>query len=210
MTPSAGAPAGVVIPIRAFATGKSRLAPQLEGNQRSHLLRAMATRVVEAASPLPVTVVSSAPEVLEWANALGVDVLGDPGSLDAAVAAGRDHLAAAGLQRVVVAHADLPLAASLGAVVPAEATQAAWIVPDLRGDGTPVLSIPTNVAFGFSYGPGSFDRHVREAQRLGLAVVEHRDDPTLRYDVDEIADLAGMPADAAFLLEGASDAESGA
>src|SRR5215470_2740892 len=55
--------AGVVVPIRAFALGKARLAARLDGNERAALARRLAARVVDAAGELPVVVVSSDPLV---------------------------------------------------------------------------------------------------------------------------------------------------
>jgi 2-phospho-L-lactate guanylyltransferase len=51
-----------------------------------------------------------------------------------------------------------------------------------------VLSVPIGVPFRFAYGPGSFVRHVAEAERLGLDVRVVRD-PDLAFDVDVPADL---------------------
>ncbi|MBI2169146.1 MAG: 2-phospho-L-lactate guanylyltransferase [Actinobacteria bacterium] len=192
MTPRAPAPAGVVIPIRAFDAAKSRLASAVGAAERSELMRAMAERVVAAAADLPTVVVSSAPEVTAWARASGLTCVPDPGTLNAAADVGRNSLAAVGVARLVVAHADLPLVESLTAVVAPGARPVAVIVPCHRDDGTPILSIPIDSDFRFAYGPGSFERHVAEAARVGLEIVELRDDPTLRRDVDSPADLDGI------------------
>src|SRR5690349_1014830 len=96
---------GAVIPIRAFALGKARLAASLDGAERAVFGRRWAEQVVHAAAPMPVVVVSSDPDVRTWASALGVDGLDDPGTLDGAAAAGRDHVRDLGCSRVVVAHA---------------------------------------------------------------------------------------------------------
>lgn len=183
------AAAGVVIPIRAFADAKSRLAPRLTENERSRLMQAMAERVVAAAAPMPVAVVSSAPEVVGWATALHLELIPDPGSLDGAADAGREWARGIDAARVVVAHADLPLVESLAALAEPRSEPVAVIVPCHRDDGTPLLSLPVDALFRFSYGPGSFDRHVVEAVRAGLEVLVIRDDPRLRRDVDSIDDL---------------------
>ncbi|MGH9033289.1 MAG: 2-phospho-L-lactate guanylyltransferase [Acidimicrobiia bacterium] len=181
-------PAGVVVPIRAFVLGKARLAERLGAEERADLARRFATRVVTAAGALPVVVVTSAPEVTTWARDLGVATLADPGSLDAAAADGRDFLAEKGCARVVIAHADLPFARSLGPVAGDGAEPVVALVPDHRDDGTPVMSIPVAAPFRFAYGPGSFRRHLEEADRLGLAVRVVRD-PDLAFDVDLPSDL---------------------
>jgi 2-phospho-L-lactate guanylyltransferase len=181
--------AGVVVPIRSFADAKLRLADRLTEAQRAELLRTCATRVVEAAAPLPVVVVTSAPDVREWARALGVDVVADrDAGLDAAADVGRAHLEVSGLVRAVVAHADLPRAGSLAPLAGDGDRPIVTLVPCHRDDGTNVCSIPVTLPFRFRYGPGSFRRHAAEARRLGagLRVVRR---PDLAFDVDVPADL---------------------
>lgn len=184
--------AGVVVPIRAFLDAKSRLAPHLGDDDRARLMQAMAERVVAAAGTLPVVVVSSAPEVVAWATGLGIEALPDPGSLDGAAGAGREWAATRSLPRVVVAHADLPFAVTFAPLAEPGGDPVAVLVPCHRDDGTPCLSVPAAAVFRFSYGPGSFDRHVAEARRAGLRPVELRSDPGLRRDVDAADDLEGL------------------
>ncbi len=185
--------AGVVIPIRAFRSGKARLADVLDADQRAELALAMAERVVAAADPLPIVVVTSDPEVHAWATVLGIEVVPDPAAgLDAAVAAGAARHVARGRDRVVVSHADLPRARPGALVRFANLTPGiVALVPCHRDDGTPVLSVPAAVGFRFAYGPGSARRHVAIARRLGLATSVIRD-PELGYDVDVPADLVAL------------------
>jgi 2-phospho-L-lactate/phosphoenolpyruvate guanylyltransferase len=180
---------GVVLPLRSFTHGKARIAEQLGAARREQFVRTMADRVANAAGSLPVVVVSSAPEVVVWAQARGHLVLPDPGSLDGAATAGRDHFRDQGYVRVVIAHGDLPFARTLGHVAGDGAAQVAVVVPCHRDDGTPVLAIPTDVPFAFAYGHGSFARHCEHARALGLdvRVVRDRD---LSFDVDVPDDLA--------------------
>jgi len=175
---------GVVLPIRSFRGAKARLAPRLSEGARAALARELAEHVMGAAGPLRVVVVSSAPEVQTWARDSGADVLDDPGSgLDAAAAAGCDHLASAGYLRAIVAHADLPDAGSLASLTVGADPRSVVLVPCHRDDGTNVCSIPLPRTFEFAYGPGSFRRHVAVADRLGLPVtVARRAD--LAFDVD--------------------------
>ena len=180
--------AGVVIPIRSFIGAKERLAAHLDPDARAEALRRMAERVVDAASPMPVTIVTSAPEVIAWAASRGLAVVEDPGSLDAAAAAGMAAIAHAGLPRVVIAHADLPHARSLRHVATDGGDAVAVLVPCHREDGTNVLSLPVGAPFRFAYGPGSLIRHVAEAERLGLAVRIERA-PDLMVDIDVAEDL---------------------
>jgi 2-phospho-L-lactate guanylyltransferase len=180
--------AGVVIPVRAFALGKARLAPQLDETARVELARRLADRVAAAAGELPTVVVSSAPDVRDWARARGLDVIDDPGSLDEAAAAGRAWVEASGRARAVIAHADLPLARTLLPLARDGRQPIVAAVPCHRDDGTTVLSVPVDARFGFSYGPGSFRRHAAEARRVGLGfrVLRHAE---LAFDVDVPDDL---------------------
>ena len=65
------------------------------------------------------------------------------------------------------------------------------LVPDRHKDGTPVLTVPTNVKFEFSYGPGSYGRHVLAAEHSG-APWRSLIDTNLNHDVDEPEDLDGI------------------
>ncbi len=178
--------AAVVIPVKAFHAAKLRLAPALSPEARAELAREMATRVVRAASPIPVTVVCDDEAVRDWALATGAAVRWTPGlGLDGAVEAGIEAVAAAGAERVLIAHADLPLATGLDHVL---GTDGVVIVPDRWNDGTNVIAIPAGCGFRFAYGPGSAARHQAEAERLGLAV-RVVDDAVLGWDVDRPEDL---------------------
>jgi 2-phospho-L-lactate guanylyltransferase len=180
--------AGVVIPVRAFALGKARLAAQLDDTARVELARRLADRVAAAAGELPTVVVSSAPDVRDWAHARGLDVIDDPGSLDEAAAAGRAWVEAHGRARAVIAHADLPLARTLSPLARDGGRPVVAAVPCHRDDGTTVLSVPVDARFGFAYGPGSFRRHAAEARQLGLGFRVLRD-AELAFDVDVPDDL---------------------
>jgi 2-phospho-L-lactate guanylyltransferase len=182
---------GVVLPIRAFALGKARLAAALDPAARGALGRRWADAVADAAVGMPVVVVSSDPDAVAWAEARGAHVVGDPGSLDGAATAGCAALRAAGYARAVIAHADLPRARSLAALAVDGARPIVGIVPCHRDDGTPVLSVPLASDFAFAYGPGSFRRHVAVAHAHGLAVRVVRD-PDLAFDVDLPEDLLAL------------------
>ena len=146
----------------------------------------MATSVVAAAAPFAVHVVCDDDEVADWARSVGADVLWRPGhGLNGAVNDGVAELARLGVDRVIVAHADLPHATSFA---PLAAVDGVVLVPDRHDDGTNVASIPSRSGFTFEYGPGSCARHAAEAARLGLALTILRD-ARLGWDVDRPDDL---------------------
>ena len=178
--------AAVLVPVKDFHQAKVRLSPALTPPERASLARAMAGHVLAAAAPLPVWVVCDSDEVAEFARGAGAGVLWLPGrGLNGAVNEGVDALAARGVERVVVAHGDLPLA---GDLTWAARLDVVTLVPDRHDEGTNVASVPTAAGFRFSYGPGSFHRHAAEAHRLGLPLRVVRE-PGLGWDVDLPVDL---------------------
>jgi 2-phospho-L-lactate/phosphoenolpyruvate guanylyltransferase len=180
----------VLVPVKAFSDAKVRLAAALTPADRAVLARSMAERVIAAARGLPVAVVCDDREVATWARGLGALVIWEPGQgLNRAVDCGVRRLQSLGVEHVTVAHADLPLATDLrwvGGFV------GVTLVPDRQEDGTNVIGLPTGTDFVFSYGPGSFARHVAEAGRSGLAWRVVRA-PLLAWDVDSPDDLGVAP-----------------
>jgi 2-phospho-L-lactate/phosphoenolpyruvate guanylyltransferase len=202
----------VLIPVKDFRQAKARLASAVDPVDRAALARWMADRVL-AAADRPVFVVCDSDEVATWAQSRGATVLWTPGiGLNAAAADGVTAIAAAGFDHVVVAHSDLPLATDLAGLARRDVVT---FVPDVRCDGTNVLALPTSAfadspgtsgpgagtagadgrgatsavpGFRFAYGPGSFQAHRAEVQRLGLASEVHHDSP-LRLDVDTVEDM---------------------
>jgi 2-phospho-L-lactate guanylyltransferase len=179
--------AAVLVPVKAFAAAKQRLADVLDPPARIALATAMATTLLDAAGDLRVAVVCDDPGVRTWAERHGAEAIWTPGlGLNGAVEAGVVHLARRGVDRVVVAHADLPLATDLAWVA---ATDGVTLVPDRHRDGTNVACVPARSGFSFAYGAGSFDAHRTEARRLGLTV-RLVPDRRLGWDVDVPDDLA--------------------
>jgi 2-phospho-L-lactate guanylyltransferase len=183
--------AAVLVPVKAFSAAKLRLSERLDPTERAMLARAMAAHVLAAAGPLPVAVVCDDETVRAWAEEQGAEPIWTPGlGLNGAVQAGVAHLAGRGVERVVVAHADLPLAQELAWLA---AFDGVTLVPDRHGDGTNVACVPTDADFQFAYGAGSAAAHRAEALRLGLTV-RIVPDRRLGWDVDVPADLC-LPDD---------------
>ncbi|HEX6947495.1 MAG TPA: 2-phospho-L-lactate guanylyltransferase [Acidimicrobiia bacterium] len=148
-----------IVPIRSFRLGKSRLAPHLTEERRRALATSLAAKVTEAAVVAGMTplVITADDEVAAWAAEFGHRVVPDPGGgLDEACRAG---VSASGRDRWVVVHSDLPLIAAEDLVAVADLVAAGRdvIAPSSDG-GTSVLSSAGTMAF--SYGPGSFHRHL--------------------------------------------------
>lgn len=184
----------VVIPVKGYGAGKSRLARTLGDRRRAALVRALVERTVEraaaAAGPGAVSVLSPDPQVLRTARARGVD---------AVLQRGRglnQGLREIGLRlapvRTVIVPSDIPaleaadVAAHLG-------VDGVGISPDRLRRGTNLLSVPAPDAMPFRFGADSFRVHRRLARRLGLPLTV-LDRPNVRLDLDGPRDLAGSRA----------------
>ncbi|MGH9246233.1 MAG: 2-phospho-L-lactate guanylyltransferase [Acidimicrobiales bacterium] len=193
----------VLVPVKAFQKAKLRLARLLPDGERQRLARLMAERVLAAAVGTLVAVVCDDDDVAEWADDHGAEVIWAPGrGLNGAVGDGVAWLAAHGIARVVISHADIPFAHDLAAVADFDGVT---LVADRHRDGTNVLCVPSPSGFEFAYGPRSFRRHRAEAERLRLPV-RVLDDARLAWDVDRPADLRFPPelaADATDLVPAA-------
>lgn len=180
------APLAALVPVKSFAQGKSRLEPALTDDERATLTEKLATSVIEACAPLPTYVACESDTIAIWAQAhRATPIRSNMSGLNNVVQHAVAALGAEGYERVLVAHGDLadprnlPLLGQWEGVV---------LVPDRHLDGTNVLIVAADVAFRFSYGPGSFARHVAEAERIGLPV-HVIDDPGLALDLDSPEDL---------------------
>lgn len=194
----------VLIPVKSFRAAKRRLAGWLPPDDRERLARWMAERVLAASGPLPAFVACDDERVAEWADDHHAGVLWGPGlGLNGAIDHGVDTMRGKGVEHVIVAHGDLPLATGLATIARRDHVV---IVPDRRHDGTNVLARPTAIALPAEYGGGSFRRHLAAALRCG-APVSVRVDPRLSVDVDTIDDcrhpeVAPLLAGAGFDIAG--------
>lgn len=180
----------LLVPVKSFRDAKLRLSEVMGPAERAILARRMATRVIAAAGALPVSVVCDDHEVASFAESLGARVIWTPGlGLSGAVQAGVEVLAREGASDVIVAHSDLPLARRFEHVGAGSQVPTVTVVPDRSYDGTNVISVPAAAGFRFSYGRGSFTRHVAESRRLGIPVSLLHDE-RLTADVDVPLDLA--------------------
>ena len=179
----------LLVPLKSFAQAKARLASSLDDEARIALIKRLATQVLLAAGTLPAFVVCDDGDVADWSVRRGALALYAPGlGLNGAVTAGVRLLGTLGFDLVIVAHADLPFVEGLERF---GSDGEVMIAPDRRDDGTNVIAIPIGAPFHFSYGPGSFARHVREAERLGLPLTIVRD-RRFATDVDVPDDLAEL------------------
>ncbi len=172
----------VVVPLRSFRLGKTRLAAELSDERRqmlgSTLAETVSTAIREAG--LTAAVVTADDEVAEWASLRGHLLVDDPGTgLDAACRAG----VMTAPRRWAVVHGDLPLVSGADMEFLADLVRAGRdvIAPSSDG-GTTVLSARGPIEF--AYGPASFHRHLPQLD--DPVVVARRG---LLHDLDSIADF---------------------
>ena len=171
------------VPIKPFGIAKARLAPALDAGARSRLGRAIAAhtlRTVAASGATPAVVTPDA-GVARWARRHGWSVIDEPpgGGLDGAALA---VVAAAGDAHWAVVHADLPLLNERDLIDAWHASAAGVVIAPAHDGGT---SLVAGVGrFRFSYGPGSFHRHLRTAPAATVLVRSG-----LALDLDTVADL---------------------
>jgi 2-phospho-L-lactate/phosphoenolpyruvate guanylyltransferase len=175
-----------VVPIRGFH-GMTRLAPVLSSQERSALARHLAELVVQATADagLRTLVVTGSDDVWRWAVGRGLSVCDDPGSgLSAAAAAG---VACGGDKPWMVVHADLPLVTSSAIAGAAEAAISSTVIVPSHDGGTTVIC--GYGRFHFSYGTGSFHRHLGANPRATVLVSRE-----LSIDIDTPDHLVSFPA----------------
>lgn len=179
----------LVIPVKGFRAGKSRLAPALPDDERRALARRLALRTVAraraVAAPEAILLLSPDDEALRAAEVAGVRGFRQRTTgLNAGL---REICRSLPRIRTVVVAADLPLleAGDVAALLDAGGV---GLSPDEAGSGTNALSLPGPGAIPFRFGEDSFRAHREAASRAGLAVAVI-DRPGLRFDLDAPDDL---------------------
>lgn len=176
-----------VIPIKGFPAAKERLSPGLDPASRAAIAAATAGRVIKTCVDVGYTtiVVTADGDVAALASDLGATPVAESGTgLDAAAAAG--IAVAAGPWLVV--HADLPLLDASSLHRARGALEAGrWVIAAARDGGTNLLGGVG--AFEFSYGPGSFHRHLGRIAASGNLPLILVDEATA-LEIDTPRDLA--------------------
>lgn len=199
-----------IIPVKPLRYGKSRLAHILSPDERAQLTTKMLHHTLHILKNVPAIyrtlVISRDPAALKLARQHGAFTYGEGDKQDLNLALARAaHIAAAReASGVLILPADLPLLttddvemmlAGVKAVSAAHTygngnerfgylpSRTVAICPDKNEDGTNALYVSPPVGFEFRYGEGSFSRHLREAERLGIPCrVVHA--PGLKFDLD--------------------------
>lgn len=187
-----------IVPVKALAASKSRLADVLEAEERENLVLQMLTRTLrllrECTPPLAGTlVVTTDVRLLEIARGLAATPIreSEAGGLNEALGEGLRQALGRGAHAVVVFPADLPdierqdILTLIDSLPPAPGMA---IAPDRHRQGTNALAMCPPGLIEFDFGLRSFDRHCARAgeQHASLVIVER---PGLALDVDTPDDL---------------------
>ena len=218
-----------IIPVKPLRDGKSRLSHILSPDERAELTTKILRRTLKVLNNVDgifrTLVISRDPAILKIARQYGAHTYGEGEKQDLNVALTRAaHIAAAqDASGVLILPADLPLITvedvemMLAGVAPTmsqssvrdysnsangyRSPRTITVCPDRYEEGTNALYVSPPVGFDFLYGEGSFQRHLEEAERLGMnSRIVHA--PGLKFDLDTEDDwhtyraLAGAAAPA--------------
>ena len=190
-----------VLPVKGFASAKQRLTAGLTPDQRQALAEAMFRDVLTALAQSTrldaVFVVTAGKRARAIASADGLRVITDAEQgHNAAALVGIAAALQAGADRALLVPGDCP------AVDPREVDDllarpadapSILIVPDRHGTGTNALLLAPPDALSPSFGPGSRERHARQARAAG-ARAEVVEVPSLATDIDTPDDLDALEA----------------
>lgn len=188
-----------ILPIKSFSSAKQRLETELSPGPRRALAEAMFSDVLVAlrrtTAVQGMLVVTTDHGAQQIAGGHGAIVLDDQEiGHNAAATIGIGHALEAGFERALLVPGDCPALdpAELDALIgrPA-AAPSALIVPDRHGTGTNALLLTPPSALAPSFGPGSRERHVANAQATGITA-EVVEVPSLGFDVDTPEDLGAL------------------
>jgi 2-phospho-L-lactate/phosphoenolpyruvate guanylyltransferase len=195
-----------IVPVKGLGEAKQRLAGVLPPQARRRLMLAMLRDVLATLALVErlgrlgrVLVVTPDAEVARIAPELGARVLREETARghSAAAAAGFAYALASGAMQALTVPADTPCVTpgELSHLLDARpgAGPGVVLVPAHDRDGTNAVLVAPPDAFPPSFGPGSFARHLAQAEARGLAcrVIEL---PGLALDIDKPRDLAALAA----------------
>jgi 2-phospho-L-lactate guanylyltransferase len=185
----------LLIPVKPFSEGKSRLASTLDIDERARLSRRLLRRVLQITRESKLfagsLVVSRDPAVLREATEAGSEVMLEHGSgLNPALHAARDRATENGADAILILPSDLPLleASDLHRLLLAATLSPSIAIAPSYDGGTNALFLHPPYAIDFAFGPDSYRRHHEQATVAGMTVhIIHS--PTLALDIDWPDDL---------------------
>lgn len=189
----------LVVPMKSLREGKSRLAPALDPMQRRAFLERLLLRTLERAAQFPglerTLLVSGCSETRTRAAEFGAQVLEESADagLNGALRQAQLAVRRLGASQMLAVPCDLPLlqVEDLRCLAQAGSARSVGIAPDRTRQGTNGLCLDASLEFAFSFGPGSFVRHIEQVRQFGMQCVPV-ESAGLAFDVDLPEDLAHL------------------
>lgn len=187
----------LLIPVKALALGKSRLAGTLSSSVRSALNALFLRRLLTAAATFPGvhhTLVVTDCEHVRAASlrARTFAIVQRAGvGLDAAVGEGLLELQRLGAQRTIVLMGDVPMVrgSDLAALAEAMRDRDVLLCPNRDGDGTNAVAMLAAAPIPLTFGGASLARLQIQTERAGYSA-RHVHNSRIALDVDTPEDLA--------------------
>ena len=191
----------MVVPVKPFNEGKSRLAAYISPHERRALNRELLTRTLAAINQahldVDLLVVSRDQHALAAAERAGCRALAEESvprssasagpelQLNAALTQAAAFAAEHGANKVLILPTDMPnlTAEDVRAMAAPSSRDPQIIIAPSRDGGTNALMLQPAQAIPFAFGCDSFQRHQRLAAEAGIPV-QVVESPTLLFDVD--------------------------
>jgi 2-phospho-L-lactate/phosphoenolpyruvate guanylyltransferase len=192
----------VIVPVKPLRRGKSRLAGVLSEEERTFLNYTMLANTLKTLTEVDsieqILVVSRDTGALAMARDFKARTVQEDGSSDLNTALQRATMVAMlyAAQSIMILPDDLPLLtpeAVKSLISHAVHPPVVVINPDRRMDGTNALLTSPGGLINYSFGPGSFKRHVEQARRYNVRLEI--------CQIDEISLDLDVPEDLQFLRE---------
>ena len=190
----------LIVPVKPFGEGKSRLAKTLTLTERAELNRNLLTHTLSVAQTtnvrLRTLVVSRSLDVLALARFYDAQtVVEDGNDLNSALDQGRQEALRQGADAILVLPVDLPLLLPEDIFHLSHMGQhrANVVIAPSHDGGTSALLLHPPHAMPFAFGINSFQQHRRLAQAAGIPCHVHHA-PRLQYDIDWPQDLRWLRA----------------
>jgi 2-phospho-L-lactate/phosphoenolpyruvate guanylyltransferase len=193
----------LLIPVKRFELAKTRLEGTLCRQSRGDLMRAMLRDLLEQVDAVrgidQVVLLSNEPDLSLWSRQFRLRHLRESAGsagLNAGLTVALAELLQEGVRRVLILHADLPLAraSDLQRLVDDDAKRMQddiVLVPDRARRGTNAMLASLPLPIDLCYGAGSFDMHLQKAAACGLPVTIAQT-PSIAYDVDVRQDIVEL------------------
>jgi 2-phospho-L-lactate guanylyltransferase len=187
----------ILIPVKDLSCAKQRLAPLLTQPQRTELAWAMLEGTFDAVSRVAgvdaIAIVTSYAPAIALANFYGFEVIVETEQISesASVDFASSKLQSDGIKSVLRIPIDIPLITTedVETIIAADVeAPCCVIVPSRDGTGTNALLRRPPTLFRSHFGPGSYEKHVSEARRMGarFAILEI---PRIALDIDDPDDI---------------------